>query len=297
MDVGTTTNATAAAGDLALLAAQRCGITVELIHDPADAHAAAALLQRIWHTPQGAPVAPELLLSLDHTGNYAALARREGQIVAASAAFRAGDGSPHLHSHITGVAGSHRGRSVGYAMKLHQRAWAIDHRFSVISWTFDPMQSRNAYFNVVKLGARLDTYLPDFYGPMGDAINQGGLSDRALMKWDLTSPPAVRDRATPAALLTPAPSVDLAPPAALLEVTADEVLVLGQAWGAPLVSITVPADVGQLRRTDPDRALRWHHAVRDAFLAALAGGYEVIAFHPDHSYLLRRTDDHASAQS
>lgn len=295
--MGTTTNATAAAGDLALLAAQRCGLTVELIHDPADANAAAALLQEIWRTPLGAPVAPELLLSLDHTGNYAALARQDGQIVAASAAFRAGDGSPHLHSHITGVADSHRGRSVGYAMKLHQRAWAIDHGYSIISWTFDPMQSRNAYFNVVKLGASLDTYLPDFYGPMGDAINQGGLSDRALMKWDLSGPAAARDRATPEALLSPPPSADLAPPVALLEVTDDGVLVLGQALGAPLVSVTVPGDVGELRRSDPERALRWHHGVRDAFVAALALGYEVIDFRPDHSYLLRRTDDHASAPS
>ncbi|QFG68453.1 GNAT family N-acetyltransferase [Ornithinimicrobium pratense] len=277
----------AAAGDLALRTAQQCGLTVEMIHDPTDAHEAAALLQQIWRTPLGAPVPPELLISLDHTGNYAALARHEGRIVAASAAFRAGDGSPHLHSHITGVADSHRGRSVGYAMKLHQRAWAIDHGYSVISWTFDPMQARNAYFNVVKLGARLDTYLPDFYGPMGDAINQGALSDRGLLKWDLFAPASARDLGTPEAPGIPGGRTA---PVPLLEVADDGALLLPRTLGAPLLTIAVPADVGHLRRTDPDRALRWHHGVRDAFVAAFARGYEVIAFHPDHSYILRKTD-------
>lgn len=277
----------AAAGELAEQAARRCRLTVELIHDPADAGEAAQLLQQIWRTPHGAPVAPELFVSLEHTGNYAALARQDGRIVAASAAFRAGDGSPHLHSHITGVAASHRGRSVGYAMKLHQRAWAVDHGYEVISWTFDPMQSRNAYFNVVKLGARFDRYLPDFYGPMGDAINQGGLSDRGLMNWGLTAPAAPGARPAPASTVLP-----------LVKVTDDGVDLLAPVLDAPLVSIAVPADVGNLRRSDPDRALRWHHGVRDAFLAALSQGYEVITFDPHHhAYILRRPDAHAPAPS
>ncbi len=282
----------AAAGELAEQAARRCRLTVELIHEPADAGEAAQLLQQIWRTPHGAPIAPELFVSLEHTGNYAALARQDGRVVAASAAFRAGDGSPHLHSHITGVAASHRGRSVGYAMKLHQRAWAVDHGYEVISWTFDPMQSRNAYFNVVKLGARFDRYLPDFYGPMGDAINEGGLSDRGLMKWGLSTPAAAHTSAAPD---TSGPMPVVLP---LLAVEDGRAELHVPALDAPLVSITVPTDVGSLRRSDPDLALRWHHGVRDAFLAALGQGYEVFTFDPHHhAYILRRPDAHAPAPS
>ena len=63
------------------------------------------------------------------------------------------------------------GRSVGFALKLHQRAWALLRGVSEIAWTFDPLVSRNAYFNLVKLAARAGEYLPNFYGAMHDAIN------------------------------------------------------------------------------------------------------------------------------
>lgn len=275
------------AAGAAALAAQRCRLTIELVRDPAGADAAATLLRQIWKTPYGAPVAPEMLLALVHTGNYAALARCDGEPVAASAAFRTGDAVPHLHSHITGVADGHRGRSVGYAMKLFQRAWALEHGCSEISWTFDPMQSRNAYFNVMKLGATFDSYIPDFYGDMGDEINKGSLGDRALVRWDLTSVLSSQRPAPPAA----------GPPVTrMVEAGMDGIPVVVAAPGAEAVSIAVPEDVGRLRRTDPDGALRWHRAVREAFVSALADGYAVIAFDPDHHYVLRKAT-HASAPS
>lgn len=277
------------AAGAAALAAQRCRLTIELVHDPAGAEAAAALLREIWKTPHGAPVAPEMLLALVHTGNYAALAQRDGEPVAASAAFRTGDADPHLHSHITGVAAGHRGRSVGYAMKLFQRAWALEHGCTEISWTFDPMQSRNAYFNVMKLGASFDSYMPDFYGDMGDEINRGSLGDRALMRWDLSADLPV---------LRPAPLLVASEATGLLEAGADgiPVLVPGPVLGAETVRIGVPEDVGRLRQTDSEGALRWHRAVREAFVSALAAGYAVTAFDPDHHYVLRKVT-HASAPS
>lgn len=277
-----------AASGLAARAAQRCGITVEMVHDAADAVAAADLLRRIWRTPEGAPVAHELLLALAHTGNYACIARRDGEVVGASAAFRAGNGTPHLHSHITGVAPGHRGRSVGYAIKLDQRAWALGQALPLISWTFDPMQHRNAYFNVVKLGASLARYLPDFYGPMGDAINRGALSDRGLVEWDLR-----RDLPAPA----PVHPGEASAAEPLVRRDGDGIPRVSTSLRDPVVSILIPDDVGALRSTDPALANAWHLAVRGAFLAAFAAGYRVTGFDPVRSYILRRPDDHASATS
>jgi predicted GNAT superfamily acetyltransferase len=102
-----------------------------------------------------------------------------------------------LHSHVAGVAHAGHGRGIGFALKLHQRAWALHQGVDHISWTFDPLVRRNAYFNMTKLAARPARYLTNFYGPMGDVINGSGDTDRLMVDWDLTSPPvdaAVRGR-------------------------------------------------------------------------------------------------------
>ena len=83
------------------------------------------------------------------------------------------------------------GRHVGFALKLHQRAWALLRGVSEIAWTFDPLVSRNAYFNLVKLGAQPAEYLPNFYGTMLDTINGDDDSDRLLVRWRLRSPHVV----------------------------------------------------------------------------------------------------------
>ncbi len=62
-----------------------------------------------------------------------------------------------------------RGRSVGFALKVHQRAWALSEGLEEISWTFDPLISRNAHFNLVKLAAEPTSYHRNFYGHMADA--------------------------------------------------------------------------------------------------------------------------------
>ncbi len=79
------------------------------------------------------------------------------------------------------------GRSVGFALKVHQRAWCLRRDVRVIAWTYDPLIRRNAYFNLVKLGARPVEYLRNFYGVMDDVINGGTETDRMLVHWDLRS--------------------------------------------------------------------------------------------------------------
>jgi predicted GNAT superfamily acetyltransferase len=81
-----------------------------------------------------------------------------------------------------------RPRGVGYALKLWQRAACLENGVDEIRWTYDPLVRRNAYFNLVKLGARVVDYRPDFYGEMDDIINAGDHSDRFEVSWRLTSP-------------------------------------------------------------------------------------------------------------
>lgn len=92
-----------------------------------------------------------------------------------------------LWSHMTGVHPDFQAQGIGFQLKLAQRDWALDHGFSEMRWTFDPLQRGNARFNLQVLGATADTYHIDYYGTMNDAINRNAASDRIEASWKLKS--------------------------------------------------------------------------------------------------------------
>ena len=146
------------------------------------------LFNQVWGTITPL-VGVELLRAIEHAGGYVAAAYLDDQVVGGSLGFLGRhDGAPSLHSHITGILPGVRRTGLGRAMKLHQRAWAADHGLTWVTWTFDPLVRRNAWFNIDVLGAQVHEYLVDFYGPIDDAINAGDESDRLLVAW-----PAVDD--------------------------------------------------------------------------------------------------------
>ena len=146
----------------------------------------------IWGTPDKPPMSAELLRAMGKAESYVAGAfdaeHPEAGMVGVCVGFHSTPAARAMHSHIAGVTDAVAGRHVGFALKLHQRAWCLDRGIDLTEWTFDPLVSRNAYFNLAKLGARVAEYLPDFYGSMTDAINRGNDSDRILVHWSLASP-------------------------------------------------------------------------------------------------------------
>src|SRR3954468_19214944 len=225
-----------------------------------EARAAVTVLADVWRREDSQPpLPPELAWAFAHSGNYVALAMAGDQAVAAAIGFRGDDSSgPHLHSHIAGVLPQWQGSGVGYLIKEHQRSWALAHDLDRVTWTFDPLVARNAYFNVVKLGAQLTRYYVDFYGPMDDGINTGDETDRCLVNWRITSPQAVTASAGAA---SPADA------GRLRDAGAAELLVRDER-GAPLLSpadadvrlVQVPRDIVALRRRDPAAAQAWRRA-------------------------------------
>src|SRR6478752_4811786 len=133
----------------------------------------------------------ELLRAFTKAGNYVGGAFDGDRLVGACVGFFHAPTEDALHSHIAGVLPGLGGRHVGFALKLHQRAWAMLRGVGEIAWTFDPLVSRNAYFNLVKLAARPTEYLPNFYGAMLDSINGDDDSDRLLVRWELRAPAVV----------------------------------------------------------------------------------------------------------
>jgi predicted GNAT superfamily acetyltransferase len=262
-------------------AARQAGVEVADLHEIGELTEAAELFIEIWQTSRAeAPCTPSLLRALAHSGNYVAGARAGGRLVGASVAFlQPGPGAFGLHSHITGVGAEVLGRGVGFALKQHQRAWALERDLPVVSWTFDPLVRRNAFFNLVKLGAEIVEYLPDFYGPMGDGINAGDESDRCMVSW-----PLARERAVAASHgAAAAPDLDA------LRRAGARVLLDEDGSGAPVMAaaaqpagaldpdagpllIKVPADIVAVRAADPGLALRWRRALRAAMGGALGRG-------------------------
>jgi predicted GNAT superfamily acetyltransferase len=198
-------------------------------------------------------------------------------MVGAAAAFLASHPTPGLHSHVTAVTPAARGRGVGYAIKTHQRAWAAEHGLQTVTWTFDPLVRRNAWFNIGKLGAGIAEYLVDFYGRMDDGINDGDESDRLFAVWPVAA------AGVPDPLLDQRDEEQVGVAVAEIEGRP----VVRDAGDAPLVAVATPPDVETLRRSDPALAHAWRIAVREALEPLLRNG-RVAGFSRAGSYLVRR---------
>lgn len=97
------------------------------------------------------------------------------------------DSVPYLHSHMTGVLSDYRDRGVGRMLKLFQREDALRRAIRLIQWTFDPLELRNAHFNLNRLGAICRQYLPNHYGTTTSPLHRGLATDRLLVEWRLDS--------------------------------------------------------------------------------------------------------------
>ena len=105
----------------------------------------------------------------------------------AFAAFKPG-GRPYWHSHMAAIDPALHHRGIGYRLKLRQREEALAAGLDLIEWTFDPLQSRNAYFNIEKLGVEVEAYLPNFYGVTSSELHGSLPTDRLVAAWHLRSP-------------------------------------------------------------------------------------------------------------
>lgn len=246
------------------------------LHTMRELDTVARLFAHVWGTaPDSAPISAEIMRALAHAGNYIAGAYEDDRLIGASVAFYSDPIGTGLHSHITGAVQS---RGAGLALKLHQRQWALTRGLKRITWTYDPLIRRNAYFNLVKLGARPEEYLTSFYGEMDDAINGGDESDRALTAWDLDASPE-----------PPAPSSPELPADAVHAIRNDDGRPTTGTTDAATVLIDLPDDIEALRRSDPGAARAWRLAVRHTLGGLLADGAQVVGFHDRRSYVLRRT--------
>ncbi len=270
-------------------AALRAGVEVRALHDLDDLAEARRVWDAVWPTVPGATeITGNLIKALEHAGSHVGGAFREGRMVGSSLAFvgrtRGEHGwHVHLHSHIAATVPGAADRGIGTALKLHQRAWALEHDIDRIVWTFDPLVRRNARLNIGKLGGTAVEYLVDFYGQMDDAVNAGEPSDRLLLQWDLAS-----DRVLEAVegTATALPSEEWRALGAVDAVVSTDDGPHRMETDAPVLLVEVPHDIVDLRRYDLGLARAWRLRVREAMEPVLRTGGRVVALTSDGRYVL-----------
>jgi predicted GNAT superfamily acetyltransferase len=268
----------------AFAVADRAGIRLRELTELGDLQAVCRLYDGIWPSdPNDPPINTELLRALTKAGNYAGGAYDGDTLVGACVGFFGPPADQAIHSHIAGVSAGAVGRGVGYALKLHQRGWALTRGVRTISWTFDPLVRRNAYFNLVKLAATATEYLPNFYGGTLDPIDE---SDRLLVHWDLAA-----GQVAAACAGTPrhvdARAARSAGAIVGLGCGDDDAPASGSLDGESVL-VAVPSDIETLRRTDPARARDWRVAVREVLGALMAGGARLTGFDKAGWYVVTR---------
>lgn len=264
-------------------ASAAAAVTVRTLQEVADLAQVRELFEQIWRpTNTGPTFGVDLLRALGTSGNYVAGAFQGGDLVGASMGFFAAPAEATLHSHITGVGAAVRGGRVGFALKVHQRAWALAQGVRRITWTFDPLVARNAYFNIGKLGVEPVSYLEDFYGPLQDGINAGTASDRLYVHWPLEQAEVADACAGQPARITVPDGAEVA-----LGRSPDGRPEPGPA-GTETVLVAVPADIEKTRAADPQTATSWRLALREVLGGLLADGARIVGFEASGHYVVRR---------
>ena len=213
------------------------------------------IFDETWEMDAGTEITPNLLQAMVHSGAYLSGAFIAEKCVGASFAFPATTTGLHLHSHMTAVLDDYRDQGIGNSLKIDQWYWAKKNNYKEITWTFDPLVARNAKLNLIKLGADISSYYPNFYGDMPDGLNAGDESDRVMASWKV-----VGEQPVAKSIITNPNESD--------------------------VLIKIPGDIVAIRSKDIFENLRWRRKVREEFMQALEKGGKVIGFSANNEYVV-----------
>jgi predicted GNAT superfamily acetyltransferase len=261
------------------------------LETPEDMAQAEDLQRAVWPGSETDIVPAHLMVTLAHNGGVLLGAFDGGHMVGYVMGFLGTDAatpdrvaSARLKhcSHQMGVLPEYRDRGIGLQLKMAQRDVVMRQGVRLITWTYDPLLSRNAQLNIRRLGAVCRAYVRDAYGKMRDGLNAGIASDRFEVEWWITS------RRVSARLQGERQELDLAH---FLAAGAQELNPSGldadglasptespQEPRGNLALVEIPADFGEIRRRNAQLASAWRLHTREIFETAFRQGYIVTDF-------------------
>lgn len=255
--------------------------TIRHLQGRAEYEAAVAIQERIWGKNFGERVAPAILHVAQRVGGVTGGAfSADGSLVG----FVFGitgveDGRPVHWSDMLAVLPDWRGRGLGVDLKMFQRSDLLERGISTMYWTFDPLEARNAYLNLARLGAVSREYVTDMYGTPTSPLHRGIGTDRLVILWEMDS------ERVEARLREGPPEGTLEPAGTGVAVGVEDAASGGSSAapsapdlsleGCPAVSVAVPQGIQELKEQNPSLALRWREATRTALAHYIDRGFEV----------------------
>jgi len=260
--------------------APKPAITIRDLETLADLDRALRLEKEVWKL-EDADVTPlTLAVASRAAGSIWVGAFEDSQLVGFAFALPSLEqGRIGFHSHLLAVRTSHRSLNLGYELKLAQRQRALALGIKEMTWTFDPLRSRNAHLNFSRLGVVSDSYRIDFYGPQTSSPLHSNGTDRLWVTWHMT------DSRVEARLKGKDMGAEVLD--ALLHL---EPLVRFNGDGRPAqsdlpralarqrIAIEIPGDMDRIERDEKDLGRQWRLVTRRAFTEALKAGFIVKEF-------------------
>ncbi len=255
-------------------------LVIRPIEGLAEYHACEVLQRRIWNMPDELEVVPlHLLVTAHRNGGLLLGAFRGGELTGFVFGFPGLDagGRPKHCSHMMGVVPELQNAGIGFRLKCAQREAVLAQGFDLATWTYDPLESRNARLNIHRLGAVCQTYIRDYYGPLTDGLNAGLPSDRFQVEWWIADRRVQErlDGVSGDAWSTSLPRVNatvrtsgglLTPGVLSLELEADA------------IEVEIPADYQAIKAADAGLAMEWRMVMRTVFETCFAAGYRATGF-------------------
>jgi predicted GNAT superfamily acetyltransferase len=272
-------------------------VRVRLAETHADFDACVQLQRAVWGLADVEVTSAIQFIATNHAGGMVHLAETPGGDVAGFVytlpALRGG--VAHFHSDMLAVLPEHQKRGVGVSLKWAQREEALRRGVRLVTWTYDPLQARNANLNLRRLGAVATEFHENFYGITSSSLHHGLPTDRLAVRWELEAPQVVRlshEGEPPRTVETPdLPRINDVKWQAGWPVSSDPNLELTE----PELLLEVPPDWDVLCQAAPRVAQGWHERVGAALRAYLGRGYAASGFAPTEDrgrrrplYVLRR---------
>lgn len=252
-------------------------LTIRPLDTPEELHACVALQEATWGPGFSEKVPFAVLWFTRRIGGILIGAFADGELVGyvfGVTGWR--DRRPVHWSDMLAVRSDLRDRGIGMRLKQAQRAALLAEGVTLAQWTFEPLESRNAYVNLMRLGAVARTYERDVYGDSDSPLHGVIGTDRLIADWHLDS-----DRVARRLGGARAASLDVSAMPVVNDVEVVNGVPVCRAVDTgrtdEVITLLIPADIGRVRETDAHAARTWRECTRTALEAYLARGYAVTA--------------------